>query len=72
MRLPRIKDGLPLAVWAGGLVGVGCVATLGVVTVGLNAAGRLDSAAVLTLIVALVPIALGVAGLFSYIRGLSG
>ncbi|HEY5050794.1 MAG TPA: sensor histidine kinase [Acidothermaceae bacterium] len=52
MRLPRIKDGLPLAVWAGGLVGVGCIATLAVVTVGLNAAERLDSAAVLTLAVA--------------------
>ena len=52
MNLPRIRDGLPLAVWAGGLVGVGCVATLGVVIVGLNSAGHLDSAAVLTLAVA--------------------
>ena len=52
LSLRRLKEGLPLAVWAGGLVAVGCVATLGVVTVGLNAAGRLDSAAVLTLAVA--------------------
>jgi signal transduction histidine kinase len=52
VNLPRIRDGLPLAVWAGGLVGVGCVATLAVVTVGLNSAGRLDSAAFLTLAVA--------------------
>jgi signal transduction histidine kinase len=48
------KDGLPLAVWAGGLVGVGCFFTLGVVAVGLHAAGRLDSAALLTLGVAVV------------------
>jgi signal transduction histidine kinase len=48
----KTKDGLPLAVWAGGLVGIGCIATLGVVVVGLNAAGRLDTAAILTLAVA--------------------
>jgi signal transduction histidine kinase len=52
MNLRRFKEGLPLAVWAGGLVAVGCVATLGVVTVGLNAAGRLDSPAILTIVVA--------------------
>jgi signal transduction histidine kinase len=48
----RLKEGLPLAIWAGGLVAVGCLATLAVVTVGLNAAGRLDAAAALTLAVA--------------------
>jgi signal transduction histidine kinase len=48
----KIKEGLPLAIWAGGLVGVGCLATLGVMVVGLNAAGRMDSAAILTLAVA--------------------
>jgi signal transduction histidine kinase len=48
----RLKEGLPLAVWAGGLVAVGCLATLAVVAVGLNAAGRLDAAAALTLAVA--------------------
>ena len=55
MNLPifrRLKEGLPLAVWAGGLVAVGCLATLAVVTAGLNAAGRLDTAAALTLAVA--------------------
>jgi signal transduction histidine kinase len=50
--LRRLKEGLPLAIWAGGLVAVGCLATLAVVTVGLNAAGRLDTAAILTLAVA--------------------
>lgn len=54
MRRFNPNEGLPLAVWAGGLVGVGCVATLGVVTAGLNAAGRLDSAATLTLAIAAV------------------
>jgi signal transduction histidine kinase len=50
--LRRLKGGLPLAVWAGGLVAIGCLATLAVVTVGLNAADRLDAPALLTLAVA--------------------
>ncbi len=54
MTARKRMNGLPLAVWAGGLVGVGCFFTLGVVTVGLHAAGRFDPAVVLTLIVAAV------------------
>jgi signal transduction histidine kinase len=50
----KIKEGLPLAVWAGGLVALGCLATLGVVAVGLHAAGRLDASAFVILGVALV------------------
>jgi len=45
----RAKEGLPLAVWAGGLVGFGCLATLGAITVGLHAGGRLDTSAAVTL-----------------------
>ena len=49
MSARRGNDGLPLAVWAGGLVGLGCLATLGAVAAGLNAGGRLDSSASITL-----------------------
>lgn len=54
MRARRIREGLPLAVWAGGLVGVGCLLTLGAVVVGLHAAGRLDRAALVSLGIALM------------------
>jgi signal transduction histidine kinase len=50
----RIKEGLPLAVWAGGLVGFGCLVTMGAMIVGLHAAGRLDRSALVTLGVALL------------------
>jgi signal transduction histidine kinase len=50
----RTKEGLPLALWAGGLVGLGCFATLGAVTVGLHAGGRLDTSAVVTLAIGCV------------------
>ena len=43
MSARKTKEGLPLATWAGGLVGVGSFATLGSVAAGLHAAGRLDS-----------------------------
>lgn len=49
MNARRVKEGLPLAVWAGGLVGLGCLATLGAITVGLHAGGRLDTSAAVTL-----------------------
>ena len=54
MSARRIREGLPLAVWAGGLVGFGCLLTMGAVVVGLHAAGRLDPAALVTLGIALV------------------
>jgi signal transduction histidine kinase len=63
----KTTEGLPLAVWAGGLVGVGCLATLGVVAAGLHAAGRLDSAAVLTLALAFI-VAIGA----TFIGGMAG
>ncbi len=49
MRRPKGKDGLPLAAWAGGLVALGALSTLGVVFVGLRAAGRLDAEALVVL-----------------------
>ncbi len=50
----RISDGLPLAVWAAGLVGLGTTATIAVVAVGLHASGRLDGPALVTLGVAVL------------------
>jgi signal transduction histidine kinase len=59
----RGNDGLPLAVWAGGLVGVGSLATLGAVAVGLHAGGRLDASATVTLAIgAAVAVAATAAG----------
>jgi two-component system sensor histidine kinase UhpB len=52
MNLRNLREGLPLPVWAGGLVGLGCAVTLGTTAVGLHAAGRLDMAAQVTLGVA--------------------
>ena len=49
MSARKAKEGLPLAVWAGGLVGLGCLATLGAVAAGLHAGGRLDTSAIVTL-----------------------
>jgi signal transduction histidine kinase len=45
----RFSDGLPLAVWAAGLVGLGTASTIAVVAVGLHASGRLDGPALVTL-----------------------
>jgi signal transduction histidine kinase len=60
-----MSDGLPLAVWAAGLVGLGTASTIGVVAVGLHAAGRLDGPALWTLgaavVVAAITIGIGAA-----------
>jgi len=58
---------LPLAVWAGGLVGVGSFLTLGAVAAGLHSAGRLDNSALVTLGVALL-----VAVIATVVGGLAG
>jgi signal transduction histidine kinase len=70
---PRISNGLPLAVWAAGLVGLGTAATIGVMAVGLNASGRLDGPALLTLgaavLVAACTVAIGAAAGARFARG---
>jgi len=45
----KIREGLPLAMWAGGLVGLGCLLTLGAIAAGLHAGGRLDTSALVSL-----------------------
>lgn len=67
MTARKTKEGLPLAIWAGGLVGVGCLATLGVVIVGLNGAHRLDASALVSLGAALV-----VAAVVTVVGGMAG
>ena len=54
MSARKTKEGLPLATWAGGLVGVGSFATLGSVAAGLHAAGRLDMSAAVTLAIGVI------------------
>lgn len=67
MSIRGTRQGLPLAVWAGGLVGVGSFLTLGAVAAGLHSAGRLDNSALVTLGVALL-----VAVIATVVGGLAG